>query len=995
MTESDEQRWEKMLAEKTKAIVVLRVCAVRSFDTETVSYSVATGFVVDANLGLILTNRHVIGPGPCTGDAVFTNHEEVDVTPLYADPLHDFGFFRFDPDAVKFMSRPLCQLELAPDEARMGLQIRVAGNDAGEKLSILSGTLARLDRPAPKYGAGAYSDCNTFYYQAASSTSGGSSGSPVLSADGVAVALNCGGKKHAASSFYLPLHRVARALEHYRRALSALAPGARGEALAPPSRGTLQTVFKYRHFDELKRLGLDARTEAEMRERFPDTHGMLAVSQVVPSGPAYERLKPGDILLAVDGAPLVKFLPLEEALDARVGDALRLDVMRGGEPLHFEVRVANLHAITPCRYVEASGAVLNALSYHLARSYTVPCGSVYLASRGHSWAQAGIPKHSVIVELAHRPTPTLDEFARVFCSLPDGKLVAVKYRLLERPDDPQQALMHVERHWHPFASVRRNDATGLWEHDAAANAELAAGATAAGSVRLEPATARYELGDTPPAGFEEAAARVLRSLVMVEFQSPCSIDGVHSNSFLGTGVVFCERRGLVLADRNTAPNALGDVYVQFASSVTVPARVVYTSPVHNFAVLRYEPSLLGDTPVAAARFLFDDDDDGDDGDVDMVGRSALFAGLSRTSVTASINQNVVQKVKVTRRQELLIAPTSPPRFRQTNMDIIYIDVEPSSEGAVLADRRGRVFALWLSFSEQHYNGKNVQYSQGVDVAIVRHVVEAMRAANGCGGDALLYRSAELELAPLSIAEARQMSLPAEWLERVDEAAAATTATGDRRRRRRQLLSVTRTVAGTPAAELMRDGDIVLAEQSAPATPLSTFLQFERAVLASADDVLALTVFRAGKLIDVRLPITVLDGVGTSRVLFWCGGVLQSSHRAIAMQQRTHVAGVYCSRFYYGSPNHRYGLRAAVFLTHVNDTATPTLDAFIEAITPIADREAVRITTRTLNSARTQVLTLKTSYQYWPTRLLRRADTPSGWLSEPIVHTSSSVASSSD
>lgn len=91
-------------------------CIVRAFDGEGPTYITATGFVVDAVRGIILTNRHVVTPGavtpappprlrgvqaecvagPISAEAMFHNKEEVRVTPIYRDPIHDFGFFHFN-----------------------------------------------------------------------------------------------------------------------------------------------------------------------------------------------------------------------------------------------------------------------------------------------------------------------------------------------------------------------------------------------------------------------------------------------------------------------------------------------------------------------------------------------------------------------------------------------------------------------------------------------------------------------------------------------------------------------------------------------------------------------------------------------------------------------------------------------------------------------------------------------------------------------------------
>jgi S1-C subfamily serine protease len=908
--------WQAALEKVAPAVVVLRVRVPRAFDTETAAYEVATGFVVDAERGIILTNRHVVNPGPVATEAVFLNNEEVEVQAAYRDPVHDFGFYRYDPKDVEFMQPT--ELSLVPEHARVGTEIRVVGNDAGEKLSILSGTLARLDREAPRYGEESYNDFNTFYYQASSATSGGSSGSPVVDVHGHAVALNAGGNRTASSSYYLPLDRVVRALEYVRR----------GE---PVPRGTIETVFALHPYDELRRLGLRADVEATVRHAFPDATGMLVVDEVVPGGPADGKLEVGDILLGVEGVSVTSFTPLDAVVDDHVGREIRVEVERAGQTLSTSIRVKDLDAVTPDRYLEIGGGIVNPLSYQQARNHAVAVEGLYLAAAGYAFNNAGMQRGAVITELDGKPilrgdpAASLADFEARWASLPDGAKAAVRYFDVEDPMRELLAIVTVDRLWFPMQLCVRDAVTDRWP--------CAASPAAPEPTQRSPATTSFD-PDLP---------RPLRdlapSLVMVMFDAPFRIDGLHSDRFKGTGLVVDAEHGLVVVDRETIPVALGDVQLVFAGSVEVPGEVVFIHPVHNLAFVSYDPRLLGDTPIRSAELLPKALEPNDD--VWVVGMSPDQDLVSRKSRVSTV-------------ESFSLPLATPPRFRETNLDVTLLTDSPTTVGGVLADGKGRVYAYWASFS----TGVPPQsYFAAIGAERIEEVLEPLRAGRPVG-----WRTVGAELRPITLADARSRGL--------SEASARRLEAHDSRRR---VLEVFRLTAGMPSAKILKPGDLLLAVDG---QPITTFEEIERA--GQREEVL-LTLLRDGEERTVAVPTTAVDGRGTDRVLFWAGAVLQAPHPAIAEQGGIDPQGVYVAWFSYGSPANRYGLTAGRLIVAVDDREVTDLDSFLAAVAERPDRSSVRLRTVSLDG-RPDVMTLELDLEFWPTTELRR--NAKGWVRIP-------------
>ncbi|MDX1562904.1 MAG: trypsin-like peptidase domain-containing protein, partial [Gammaproteobacteria bacterium] len=512
--QAQEANWNRTLERIATAVVSIRIDSPRAFDTERNLSSQATGFVVDAERGLILTNRHVVTPGPVRAQAIFLNQEEVDLSPVYRDPVHDFGFFQFDPNELQFMQP--AELTLAPGAAQVGKDIRVVGNDAGERLSILAGTIARLDREAPNYGVGNYNDFNTFYLQAASGTSGGSSGSPVIDIEGQVVALNAGANTQAASSFFLPLDRVAVALDAIREG-------------RPVMRGTLQTEFVHKPYAELRRLGLHRDTEARMRAAFPSLTGLLVVERVLPGSEAADVLLPGDILLSVGGEPIAEFVPLAERLDASVGAPIEVVVERGGERIEREIVVDDLDRITPSEFIEFGDGVFHELSYQQARHFYRPVEGIFVANPGYVFGTAAIPRTSLITEFNGERVSTLDEFEAALSRIPLDAQIRVRYVTIDDPNNERQRIFNNYSAW--FRSVRcaRDDATGEWPCR-----ELTLNRTVADRAPQE---------TTFPPENERHVQNIVPSLVLVNFSMPYTVSGVSDRYYYGTGLIVDAERG--------------------------------------------------------------------------------------------------------------------------------------------------------------------------------------------------------------------------------------------------------------------------------------------------------------------------------------------------------------------------------------------------------------------------------------------------------------------
>ncbi|OED36867.1 hypothetical protein AB833_26020 [Chromatiales bacterium (ex Bugula neritina AB1)] len=896
--------WSAVVGKAVQSVVSLQISYVRDFVEADQGVSSATGFVVDAEQGIILTNRHVIGAGPVAITATFQNLERVDVVPLYRDPVHDFGFLRYDPADLR-RNNP-ASLKLNPAGATVGTDVRVIGSDGGEQLSILAGTIARVDRRAPNYGRYGHNDFNTFYLQAASSTSGGSSGSPVLDQFGDVIALNAAANSSTASSFFLPLDRIKYALEKL-------------QAKEPVARGTVQTVFEQRPFRFLSRLGLHNEIAQRIQQDFPLSNGMLLVRQVFVGGVAEGVLLEGDIVVGINGQTVTEFIRLAQILDSSIGTEVEFKLIRQGATVVERLTVQDLEALQPTRLVELGGSVFHNVSVQRARGMNLPQRGVVVAKSGYEFARAGVPRDALITELNGRPINTVNDLLDHMHQASGNTEWRLRFVEPGREFTSAVARVEVNARWFGAKSCDQRNDSRFWD---CTDVELP-GRRSAPEV----------LTDVVLPGYKDAQIqKVAPSLVRLSFDIPYAIDNVYATSFSGVGLVVDAERGLVVTDRNTVPIELGDLELTFFSTYKIPGRVAFLHPLHNIAVLQYDPALLGDVTIETLPMA--DSFPALDNPLELIGYR---------------NDGTIRKQNVPNPSEVTLYFNLPQlsRFQQVPIDVLSAALPGPTLGGPLVDQNGVVQALWQSFAYQ--SGDEVKEAEwAMPAAMVKEVVNQYLSEQ-----ALFTAPAVFQYKSLALA--REQGLTDQWIARIVDSGVE----------HRRVLAVSQ-VVGDSAFKV---GDILLdVNGQLPSTlaKLEKLFQLEQ---------VNVRVLRDGGEIVIGIDTIKHEKKGTRRALLWAGSIIQEPHFELSYQRGNVTAGLFISGTQAGSPSIQDRLYRNRFIVAVEGVPTSTIDEFIAEISSKNPTEPVRLTVVAMNGYRS-VVSVQPEYNFWPTTELRRTDR--GW-----------------
>jgi S1-C subfamily serine protease len=291
-----------------------------------------TGFLVDKERGIYVTNHHVVGNEfpVCTYSMTFENGMSTTAKLLDFHPFYDIAFLQVDPTHIPALTE---QLNFREEFVSVNEKIYTLGNGSQELFSVQEGRVF-----APNMHFGPFPQQSFFF---TGNVTHGASGSPVFDNQGRVMGLLFGGNQGTGSA--LAIHGI-----YVRQML---------ESILTKSSFDYYTLGVLPRYEHAQTCILQGVLPEEMKNELKPNLPLLMVDSLIPGTSAYNALKPGDIIWGIgDRVPMDHMFIMDILVANNYDREIPVEIYRAGQKMTVSLRPSLVRKDLMKTFVSFAGA---------------------------------------------------------------------------------------------------------------------------------------------------------------------------------------------------------------------------------------------------------------------------------------------------------------------------------------------------------------------------------------------------------------------------------------------------------------------------------------------------------------------------------------------------------------------------------------------------------------------------------------------------------------